>query len=77
MASEGERENASFYAREKYSGIALLVYALIAIPLWYLDFATGGKSATFVEIMAILTLAFLVTLGMINWYVRKRFRFPK
>jgi hypothetical protein len=68
MASEEERGN----VRWKYSVIAFLVYALIALPLFYLDNAYGFESRSFVEIMAILTLAFLAVLGIISSDVRKK-----
>jgi hypothetical protein len=62
MASEEERENASFNVRWKYSSIAFLTYCLITIPLFYLEYAFGFESQSFPEIMAILNLAFLATI---------------
>jgi len=77
MVSEGERERASFNANLKYSQVALLVYLVIVLPLFYFESVYGFESRAFPEIMATLTIAFMLTLVIINLFVRKKFSSPK
>jgi hypothetical protein len=73
MASEYEREKVVDRTFLKYSQPALLIYIGIVLPLFYFESVYGFESRAFLTIMATLTIGFIVSLGIINLYIRKKF----
>jgi O-antigen/teichoic acid export membrane protein len=78
MYSQKESEDAFFKVYLKVSGIAVLVFALLGLLLWYLDYSTGFKRGLYLDVyISILLIITFAVIGYWRWYFRKKFQVSK